>query len=283
MQIGNWKLQTVSGGRFLIDGGTMFGVVPKPLWQRTIPPDDLNRIPSNTNCVLARDGQHCVLIDTGYGGKIPEREARYLESEPGVPIVDHLAALGVTPEEITMVIFSHLHFDHAGGSTRFDPHGQLVPTFPQARHIVQQRELDDALSKAPELEGAYPLENVQPLVEAGVVETVDGEVEILPGLSVLPTGGHTAGHHAIFFRSDEATAVYLGDICPMEPHLRANWCMSYDTFLLDTRRAKASLLNQAADERWWLLFDHDPNIAAARAGRNDHGKITLSERIERLM
>ncbi len=282
MQIGKWKLQTVSGGMFLIDGGTMFGVVPKPLWQRAIAPDEMNRIPSATNCVLARDGEHCVLIDTGYGGKIPEREAKYLESEPAVPIVTHLSELGVTPEEITMVIFSHLHFDHAGGSTSLDAEGELHPTFSKARHVVQQRELDDALSEALELQGAYPLENVQPLVSAGAIDTVDGEAEILPGIHVVPTGGHTAGHQAIFFRDNDHTAVYIGDICPMQAHLRTNWCMSYDSYLLDTRRTKERMLQQAADEQWWLLFDHDPQIAAAQVTRSAQGKVELGERLERL-
>jgi len=273
MNLGNWQLDVVSGGTFRLDGGTMFGVVPKPLWEKVQPADERNRIRMATNCVLARDGRHTVLVDTGYGGKLTEREWDIYAAQPGEPLLESLAAIGVSPDDVDLVVLSHLHFDHAGGGTRRQAAGKgrnnrIVPTFPRARYVVQSGEWDDATSGAPELEGAYPPENFLPLAEAGQLERIDGDVEIVPGLRSMLTPGHTRRHQSLVFSSAGRTAIYLGDLCPMAAHVRRMWCIAYDIDLLETRRRKPQVLGQAADENWIVLWDHDPDRTANRLVRD---------------
>lgn len=282
MQIGPWQLDTVSGGTFRPDGGTMFGIVPKPLWQKHHPADELNRIRAATNCVLARDGTHTVLIDTGYGGKLSDRERELYAAEEGEPLLESLAEVGLSAEDIDTVVLSHLHFDHAGGGTRPGAVGVLVPTFPRARYIVQRAEWEDATTGAPELGRSYPPENFVPLDEAGQVAFVDGDVQILPGLGTLVTGGHTRAHQAVVFGSGRDSAIYLGDLCPTAAHVRSHWCMAYDLYPLDTRRRKPRLLGQAADEGWLVLWDHDPDWAGSRLVRDREREFAVVEAVRRL-
>ncbi len=278
VNLGNWQLDTVSGGRFRLDGGTMFGIVPKVLWERLAPADDRNRIPLATNCVLARDGTHTVLVDTGYGGKLTEKEREIFVAQPGEPLLDSLAALGVAAEDIDLVVLSHLHFDHAGGGTRRTPDGRLAPTFPKATYVVQRTEWVDATSGAAELEGAYPAENVLPLAEHGRLRLIDGDVEIVPGLTSVATSGHTAGHMALRWASGGQTAVYLGDLCPTSAHLRRMWGMGYDVLPLETRRRKPDMLGQAADGGHVVLWDHDPNMAACLVQRDPQREFVVVQR-----
>jgi len=277
MRLGAWQLDTVSGGRFWLDGGAMFGVVPKPLWERVAPPDSQNRIPMATNCVLARNGQHCILVDSGYGGKEPPRRRDLVGLEAGEPLLTSLQQLGVAPQDIDLVVLSHLHFDHAGGATRLDERGQSVPSFPRARVVVQRGEWDDATSGVAELRGSYPLENLLPLEEAGCVQFIEGDVEIVPGLRSLVTGGHTRCHQALLFQSEGQTACYLGDLCPTTSRLRSLWCMAYDVYPLETRRRKPQLLGQAADEGWLICWDHDPRYAVSRLARDAAKEFVLVE------
>ncbi len=282
MKLGSWQLDTISGGLAHIDGGTMFGVVPKVLWEKVQPPDETNRIRMATNCVLARDGDHTVLVDTGYGTKSTEKEQRSLGLKPGNPLVDGLARLLLTVEDIDTVVLSHLHFDHAGGATRQDDGGRLVLTFPRARHLVSRTEWEDATSGAAELRGAYPPEHFLPLEEAGQLTLFEDNAEILPGLRSLLTGGHTRGHHALIFESGPETAIYPGDLCPMAAHVRSHWHMAYDTYPLVTRRRKPEVLGRAADEHWWVLWDHDPDHAACRLKRDEKKQFVVVEARETL-
>ncbi len=282
MNLGNWQLDTVSGGQMRLDGGTMFGMVPKLLWQKALPADERNRIRAATNCVLARDGEHTVLIDTGYGGKFTDRQRAHSSLEAGEPIVESLAAIGVAPEDIDTVVLSHLHFDHAGGGTRSDDGENLRPTFPKARYVVHRAEWKDATGGAAELRGAYPLENLLPIKEAGQLELIEADVEIVPGLRSRVTGGHTRGHQALVFTSGGQTAVYPGDLCPMIAHVRQMWCMAFDTHPLQTRRNKPQLLGEAADGGWWILWDHDPDVAASRLTRDEKHEFVAVEEMERL-
>ena len=268
LQLGDWTLTVVSGGRFRVDGGTMFGVVPKAVWQKLQAPDEANRIRNATNCVLARNGTHTILIDTGYGGKCGAREREHMALEDGEPILASLAAIGVAADDIDRVVLSHLHFDHAGGATRVADAGTLLPMFPRARYVVQRAEWEDAIGGAPELRNAYPTPWHLPLAEHGRIDFVDGDVEIVPGLRTIVTGGHTRGHQAISIESGGETAVYLGDLCPMTTHVRTLWGMSYDMYPLDVRRRKPELLGRAADNGWWLVFNHDPDVAMAKLARD---------------
>jgi len=282
MKLGEMTLTTISGGRFRIDGGTMFGVVPKLLWNPIFPADDRNTIAQATNCVFVQTGERNVLIDTGYGSKLSEKQQKVFTSEAGDPLVSSLLAVGVQASEIDTVVLSHLHFDHAGGATRKAESGNLVPTFPNAEYVAQRQEWNNATSGVPELRSAYPIDNLLPLEDSGQLKLVEGDVEVIPGIRFMVTGGHTAAHAVVFIESAGETAVFLADICPSWRHLRTLWCMAYDVDLLQVRREKPKLLGDIADNGWLALSDHDPDHAAARIARDDRRDFVTTELIERL-
>jgi glyoxylase-like metal-dependent hydrolase (beta-lactamase superfamily II) len=287
MILGDWQLDTINGGTFSIDGGVAFGVVPKPLWSNVITPDANNRVRLGANCLLARNGRHTVLIDAGYGDKYGKLDRNFWELENGNPVVDGLAALSVSPEDVDLVVMTHLHWDHAGGLTRYAAQGTaaqgiLVPTFPNARCVIGRDEWDDALGQAPELETAYPLQNLKPLVEAGVVDLIDGNEEIVPGVRARQTGGHTRGHLAYLIESAGQAAFFIGDVCATTLHLHPMWNLSYDTFPLTTRRVKPQLLGEAADGNWWVIWPHDIRTPAARLQRHAKRGFEVVDRRERL-
>lgn len=277
IQLGDWHLETINGGSFLIDGGVMFGVVPRTLWSNTMTPDESNRIRVACHCMLARRGRQTVLVDTGYGGKYGPLDRKFYGMESGEPIVDSLAARGLAVEDIDLVVMSHLHFDHAGGATRRDPHHRLVPTFPRARYVIGRLEWEDATSGAAELHTAYWTDNLAPLEAAGLVELIDGDAEILPGLRTTLTGGHTRGHLLVRFEGGGQMLAYLGDLCPTTAHLRRMWHTAYDTYPLDTRRRKPQLLGEAADRGWWVVWNHDPRVAVGRIARHPKREFVLVE------
>jgi glyoxylase-like metal-dependent hydrolase (beta-lactamase superfamily II) len=267
LQLGHWQLDTVRGGQFWLDAGAMYGVVPKTVWQAATPPDELNRIPLAIHCVLARNGRQTILIDTGYGGKLSQLERSAHSADPGDPLTESLAAFQLSVDEIDMVVFSHLHWDHVGGATRFHER-RLVPTFPNATYFVNRLEWEDATSGAPELAGSYTPRELAPLEASGQLVLIDDGAEIVSGLRTLLTGGHTRGHQALLFESGGETAIYPGDICPDINHVRRMWCAAYDMYPLDTRRRKPELLGRAADQGWWVLWDHEPAFAGSRLERH---------------
>jgi glyoxylase-like metal-dependent hydrolase (beta-lactamase superfamily II) len=271
--VGDFQLTVVSGGTLQIDGGNMFGVVPRLLWEKACRPDEQNRILLDTNCLLVRTPDSLGLIDTGYGGKAtPKFQARHqLAAEP--PLPRNLAAVGVTPDEIDWVILTHLHFDHAGGCTWRDSAGRIQPTFSRAKHFVQRIEWDDATSNRPELAGAYYPDDFLPLAEAGLVQLVDETVEIAPGVATRRTDGHTRGHQIVTLTSRGQTAWYLGDLCPLVPHLRTFWSMAYDQFPLTVRTTKPAILGEIAEGRHVAVFAHDPQCRFARIRRDDGGSL----------
>ena len=277
MNVGNWQLDTVSGGSFRIDGGVMFGIVPKQVWRAVAAPDDQNRIPVSTSCVLARDDRHTVLIDCGYGGKHSRLDRSFYDMEAGEPLVENLAKLNVSPEDIDVVLLSHLHFDHLGGATQLKDDGRLVPTFPCARHFVGRSEWEVATSCGPELETAYSRREVLALQDTRQFSLLEDGEEIVPGIAARMTGGHTRGHLSFVIRSNGNTALYPGDICPSTRHLRRMWHLAYDVYPLDTRRNKPLLLGEAADGDWWILWTHDPQVAASRVVRDRRREFTLAE------
>lgn len=281
MKLGNFELTTVSGGRFRIDGGTMFGVVPKALWSRTMPADDNNTIPQATTCVLLRDGSRTALIDTGYGSKLPAKQRKILSAEDGAPLLSGLDSLDVAAEDVTDVILSHLHFDHAGGATTLDSSDNLIPTFPNATYHAQRLEWVNATAGYPELAGAYPQDNLLPLQDSGRLRLVDGDAEIIPGIRGVVTGGHTAGHMMLFIESGGETAAFLGDICPSRHHLPFQWVMGYDVDMLQSRRAKRMWLPRVAGHNWLAIFDHDPDCVAARLTLEDD-RVVCTETMERV-
>jgi glyoxylase-like metal-dependent hydrolase (beta-lactamase superfamily II) len=274
--IGDLRLTIVSGGRLRIDGGNMFGVIPRALWERKSPPDELNRIQLETNCILVRTPESLGLVDTGYGGKAPTKLRMRYALEEGVPLARNLAAIGIAPREIDWVILTHLHFDHAGGTTLRDDEGRLTPMFPRARHYVQRTEWDDAMSNVPELAGSYFSDDIAPLDDAGLVELIDGGVQISTGVTTHVTGGHTRGHQIVRFESGDDSAVCLADICPTTAHLPTFWTMAYDQFPLAVRRVKPTVLIDIADNHRIALFSHDPQITSARISRESEAEWIVS-------
>jgi glyoxylase-like metal-dependent hydrolase (beta-lactamase superfamily II) len=266
--LGDFQLTSLSGGTLWIDGGNMFGVVPRLMWEKACAPDEKHRILLDTNCLLVRTPDSLGLIDTGYGDKATPkfRERHDLAAES--PLLRSLAAVGVTPNEIDWVILTHLHFDHAGGCTSRDPDGRLSPTFPNARHFVQRIEWEDATSTRPELAGTYYTDDFVPLAEPGLLKLVDESTEILPGISTQRTNGHTRGHQIVILKSHGQTAWYLGDLCPMVPHLRTFWSMSYDQFPLTVRVSKPAVLREIAEGQHLAVFAHDPQCRFARIRRD---------------
>lgn len=275
ISVGDIQLTIVSGGRLWIDGGNMFGVIPRLMWERASPPDEQHRVLLDTNCVLVRTPDSIGLIDTGYGGKAPRKFRQRYALEDGAPLTRNLATLRVAPADVDWVILTHLHFDHAGGCTEFDADGQLRPTFSGARHYVQQTEWDDATGNLPELAGAYYPEDFTPLADFELLEFVDGSAEILPGISTQLTGGHTRGHQIVVFESSGDRAVCTADICPTSAHLKTFWTMAYDQFPLTVRCVKPPILNDIADRNGIALFSHDPYIQAARLTWDAAGELSI--------
>lgn len=272
ISIGDIRLSFVSGGRLRIDGGNMFGVVPRVMWEKVSPPDELNRIRLDTNCILVHAPDSLGLVDTGYGGKSHPKQRQRHELDEGELLLRNLAANDVEPGDVDWVLLTHLHFDHAGGATCRDAAGSLLPTFPRARYIVQRSEWEDATGELPELAGAYFTDDFLPLEKAGLVDFIEGDVEITPGVTTKLTGGHTRGHQIVRFESAAESAVLLGDMCPTCGHLPPFWTMSYDQFPLDVRRRKPGLLDDIVGHNRLALFSHDPQVLAARLTKGPQGE-----------
>lgn len=252
----------------------MFGVVPRVLWKKYAPPDDENTIAQSTNCALIDSKVGLVLVDTGYGSKLRDKQAKFLHAEEGDPLVDSLSTIGAEASDIRHVILSHLHFDHAGGATKVVD-GEVVPAFPDATYHVQRGEWQVAISELPELRGAYPLENITPLESGQLVFHEAGE--ILPGIHAVRSPGHTANHMCVLIQGSEGEAMFLGDLCPTSAHLPTLWCMSYDVDLLETRRQKPKLLQECVDRNRFVIFDHDPEVCVAKLERHDRRDFAVEE------
>lgn len=277
IRLGEYRLDVVSDGTFRLDGGAMFGVVPRVLWERVYPPDEKNRIRLGLNCLLIRTGRETVLVDTGIGTKWSERERDMYGIAHETTVPDDLARLGLSVEDVDVVVCTHLHFDHAGGNTRHDEEGKVVATFPSARYVVQSGELRTARHPHERERASYMPENWEPLVESGQLETVDGEVEVVPGVRVFPVRGHNDWTQLVEVESNGERAVYFADIIPTSRHLRPAWVMGYDLYPVELLERKKELLARAVDERWVCVFEHDHETPAARLVRGDDGKISARE------
>jgi glyoxylase-like metal-dependent hydrolase (beta-lactamase superfamily II) len=271
MRIGKYEIHPVETGRFALDGGAMFGVVPKPLWEKTNPPDEKNRITLAARALLLRGEGRTVLIDTGNGGKFNEKlRTIYRIESAGTDLLTSLARYGVTSGDVTDVILTHLHFDHAGGSTTLVD-GEAVPTFPRARYYVQEEHWRAAHVPTERDRASFFPDDYLPLRNSGVLEFTGGEGEIIPGVSVRLVHGHTAALQCPLIRDGRTTLFYCADLVPTTSHLLLPWIMAYDLRPLVTLEEKRRLLAQAADEDWILFFEHDPQVAAARLQRTEKG------------
>ena len=263
MRIGAYEVAIFSDGIFRLDGGAMFGIVPKVLWDKVKPADDLNRVAMDMNCVLIRDGAgHVVVVETGAGPKLTEKQKRNFGIDAPPALLDELARRGVRPDEVGIVVNTHLHFDHAGGNTYRDGE-RVVPTFPRASYAVQRLEWQDALSANERTRGSYLPDDYAPLEAAGRLDLLDGTAELLPGLFVERVQGHTRGTQTVRVTSEGRTFWFSSDFLPDRHHVPLAWIPAFDLYPLDTLEAKRMLLPRAAEEGWVVAFTHD----APRAGR----------------
>jgi glyoxylase-like metal-dependent hydrolase (beta-lactamase superfamily II) len=271
VEIGRFRVHVVSDGRFGMDGGAMFGIVPKPLWQRHVPVDERNRIDMSLHCPVVEDGRQAILIDTGVGERLSEKECSLYRVDRQGGLLARLGEIGIDAEEITDVVLTHLHFDHLGGAVVRDGAGHLKPAFPRARHFVQRAELDVALRPCDERAAAayaHGPECLEPLLAAGLVEPLDGETDLSPHLRVVVAGGHTPSHQCPMLADGNQGFVHLGDVVPTRAHLRPAWNAAYDLDPAGTMASKKALLGQAAEQGWWVSFAHDHEIGCGRLGQD---------------
>jgi glyoxylase-like metal-dependent hydrolase (beta-lactamase superfamily II) len=252
----------------------MFGTVPKVLWNRLMPADGDNRILMATNCLLLRGEaggrSHAVLVDNGNGDKETEAWMSRFDME-GTGVLDRdLARFGLAPKDITLSLLTHLHFDHAGGTTRLEGE-DVVPSFPNARHVVQGRDLEDARHPNLRVKASYVPRNWEPVVQAGLLDTVDGPAEILPGLSVRPIPGHVAGLQGIVVEGEGKKLMFLADLFPTSRHIQPAWCMGYDLDVVTCVESRLGILEEVADTDTVLVFEHDPDVPSGTVRRNDKG------------
>jgi len=268
-KIGRWQVHAIQAGGQLLDGGAMFGVVPRPLWERRITPDERHRIQLGMRCLLVEHESGLVLIDSGAGNKENEKfhDIYGVENRgaSGLTLLeDGLHLLGVKPSDISLAICTHLHFDHAGGSTTRNADGKVVPTFPKARYVVQAGEYEYATHTNERTAASYFPHNFAPLNERGLFDFVTGEQEIVKGISVVPTPGHVPFHQGVKLENDGEAAFYVADLVPTTSHLPLPWIMGYDVEPLVTLESKRRILTRAAEEQWLLVFEHDAKTPWSR-------------------
>lgn len=278
MTIGGYRVHAVETGRFGLDGGAMFGVVPKVLWERSDPADQRNRIDMAARALLLVGNGRVILVDTGNGDKMPEklREIYKIEASSSA-LRSSLERLGIRPGDVTDVILTHLHFDHAGGATLREG-GVLSPTFPNARYHVQREHWEAAHSPTERDQASFFRDDFVPLHERGVLHFTDGDGEILPGVSVEVFYGHTTALQCPVISDDNTTLFYCADLVPLSAHVQLPWIMAYDLRPLVTLEEKRRTLARAAAERWVLFFEHDPRVAAARISHGEKGYV-VQERV----
>jgi glyoxylase-like metal-dependent hydrolase (beta-lactamase superfamily II) len=262
MHLGEMEVLFLDAGTFALDGGAMYGVVPKVLWEKKSPPDARNRIRMRANSLLVRAGGKTVVVETGNGTRWdPKLRAIYVIQD-GDPLLDSLAKVGVRPEQVDLVVNTHLHFDHAGGNTRPANDG-VVPTFPNARYIVQRGELEHASSPTERDRASYFPGHLEVVSRAGLWNLVEGNQEILPGLSVERIPGHNADIQAIKVSGGGKTLAFVADLLPTRHHIQLPWIMAYDLYPLETLETKRQWLPRIIDRGWIVVFGHDPDVAAA--------------------
>ena len=271
MKIGAYEIHSIETGRFCLDGGAMFGVVPKPLWEKFNPPDEKNRIELAARALLVRGNGHTILVDVGNGSKYDDKlTSIYRFDTTRYDILSSLKKHNLTPADITDVLLTHLHFDHAGGST-VNENGDIKPTFPKAKYYVQREHWRAANNPTERDRASFFKEDFMPLQYFGLIEYTDGEGEIFPGISVRLMNGHTSALQCPVISDGTTTLFYCADLMPTTTHVQLPWIMAYDLRPLVTLEEKRKILDQAVDESWILFFEHDPATQAVRVMRTDKG------------
>ncbi len=273
MHFGDIEVQHLDGGSFGLDGGAMFGVVPKVLWEQKSPPDQRNRIRMRANSLLVRARGKNILIETGNGTKWDAKQRAIYGVQEGDPLMDSLTRIGVSPDQINLVINTHLHFDHAGGNTRI-VNGRLLPTFRHARYVVPRGELEHAMNPSERDRASYFPDNFAPISKEGLWDLVEGETEIVPGISVAPIPGHNANIQAVTITGGGKTLAFVADLLPTRHHIPLPWIMAYDLYPLQTLETKRQWIPRLLNKGWVVVFGHDPDIPAATLHARD-GRIEI--------
>jgi glyoxylase-like metal-dependent hydrolase (beta-lactamase superfamily II) len=257
MRLGDFELHLLVAARMKFDGGLVFGVVPKVVWERYKPADDRNLVEMACVGMIVRHSGKVILCETGIGTKLDEKRARQVELREPEGALLALKRLGIRPEEVDVVLSTHLHWDHAGGFTRRSEGGRVEVTFPKAKHFVQRSEWDFALHCDPRSQAAYLADDFVPVADAGLVEFVDGDAEVLPGVELRLTGGHTPGNQVVIFRAGDIAAAMTGDLVGTRPQLRRTWNSGGDLDVVRALAEKGRLLEEAAARRWLLVLGHE--------------------------
>ncbi len=266
LDIGDIQLIWLNGGNFRLDGGAMFGAVPKVLWQKNYPVDADNTIPMCNDPLLIKTSQSTILIDTGLGNKLTDKQKSIFKVSGESNLVDQLQAYGIHREEVTQVVLTHCDFDHAGGIQRYNRHGEKEMVFPEAVHFVQRKEWQDVLNPHPRSKSTYFENNFSLLKKSKQLFLLDGDKEISPGIVLRATGGHTRGHQLVEIRSGDQLAVHLGDLFPTHAHPNPLWGMAYDNFPLEVIDRKREFFDHYIPQNSWFTFYHDPFVRACRLG-----------------
>ncbi len=266
--LGDFELTAVSDGTYVADGGAFFGVVPKVLWQRKVKADDLNRITVSCNSVLIQAGNQNILIETGIGNKLAEKTKSFFL--PQEKLLNNLHEAGVAPEEIDVVINSHLHFDHCGWNTVYK-NGVAVPTFPKAKYYAPKGEWEHGVLQLERDRVSYISDNYDPLIRTGQMTLLSGDQEIVPGVSVETIPGHTRNMWAVMVQSGGKTACYISDLIATTWHLEPTWVMAYDLFPLEAIENRKKYYERAVPGQWLTMFTHDPDVPWAHI-TNENGK-----------
>jgi len=278
MRIGQYEVHAINAGRFALDGGAMFGVVPRPLWERANPPDDRNRIAMAARCLLVTGNGHTILVDTGNGTKFSGKLADIYKMDLSPGTIDHeLSRFGLTSADITDVLLTHLHFDHAGGSTKMTSEGPR-PAFPHAKYYVQRDHWKAALHPTERDKASFFPDDFLPLEREGVLELLDGEGELFPGIHLRMFHGHTTALQCPTIRSNGHTLFFCADLVPLAAHLQLPWIMGYDLRPLITLEEKRDILDTAAEDKWQLVLEHDPVVEGVTVRHGGKG-IELAKEI----
>tara|TARA_Y100000817_G_scaffold265372_1_gene221109 strand:- start:75 stop:932 length:858 start_codon:yes stop_codon:yes gene_type:complete len=263
--IGKWKVYALEAGFFSLDGGAMMGSVPKVLWEKTNPPDSKNRIELALRCLLVDDGENVVLIESGIGAKNSDKFIKMFDIRMGeYSLSNELSKYGYSYENITHMVLTHLHFDHAGGAVLYDENNNLVPAFPNAKYYISEKNWDAGLNPSPRDRASYIKENYILLKEYGQLELVPENSNIIDGIDTYTVNGHTYGQQLIKISDNNDTLVFCSDLIPLESHLKLPWIMGYDLNAALTLKEKKEFLDLAYKNNWLLFFYHDPKTIAVR-------------------
>ncbi len=279
MKIGKYTLHIINSGYFGLDGGAMFGIIPKPLWQKTNPPDEANRIKLATRNLLLTDGKRKILIDTGNGNKWDEKSKSIYGFDFTNSLEGSLKELNVAPSDITDVILTHLHFDHTGGSTKIE-NGKIIPSFPDAKYYVQKKNYEWAMNPSERDRGSYLKDNFEPLMKEGVLYFIEGEEKFDDEIEFVIINGHTFAQQLIKLSDSSNTILYCADLFPTTSHIPLPYVMGYDLQPLVTVEEKKKILTKSIEENWKLFFEHDPETVLASVEKSEKGFRAIDKKKE---